>query len=434
MAIFSGPEIPNNGLVFHYDMSNSVKSWKGAPTTNLSRNSKDVSGSAYASDDEWVFTEPTRFTKTYNPSIGTPLGTGATLLQESGINGYHHLSRWGGNEATGDHALSCYVYPIAANIDNFSIGLLGGGRLTYNLTNRTISYSDGSVVSGSGFIQDVPGYPGWLRIGGVINGREGGWVGCIGLSVGTAYTGTSGSRSFYITGLQYERKTFSAAFIEAQQTRSNTQAILDLTNNNTITATSLTYAGDGTFSFNGSSNRLNPPINHSYLNSSALEVVFRSTSHGSGKKTVFGYRHNQGYSIPTIGSLYLDGNNLSASVITAAQVYRVVTAALSISTNTFYHVVLNKNTISGLLEIYVNGVLSGSQTFDAATYAQWTTAGNFIGENFLDIGKSNNMDAGQGWSTDYFSGTIPLAKVYNRVLSAAEVQQNFEATRGRYGI
>ena len=34
----------------------------------------------------------------------------------------------------------------------------------------------------------------------------------------------------------------------------------------------------------------------------------------------------------------------------------------------------------------------------------------------------------------YFTGNIAIAQLYNRALSAAEIQQNFNATRGRYGI
>jgi hypothetical protein len=34
----------------------------------------------------------------------------------------------------------------------------------------------------------------------------------------------------------------------------------------------------------------------------------------------------------------------------------------------------------------------------------------------------------------YFTGNIAIAQLYNRALSAAEIQQNFEATRSRYGI
>ena len=35
MAVFSGPKIQNTNLVFKYDRHNTQKSWKGAPTTNL---------------------------------------------------------------------------------------------------------------------------------------------------------------------------------------------------------------------------------------------------------------------------------------------------------------------------------------------------------------------------------------------------------------
>ena len=34
MSVFSGPNFATNGLVFHYDMSNTQKSWKGKPATN----------------------------------------------------------------------------------------------------------------------------------------------------------------------------------------------------------------------------------------------------------------------------------------------------------------------------------------------------------------------------------------------------------------
>jgi hypothetical protein len=407
MALAHSPSIVTNGLAFYYDMGNDRKSWKGVPTTNLNRNSKDVSGSAYASDDEWVSSEPTRFTKTYNPSITTPVGTGATLLQESGTNGYHHLSRWGGAEATGDHALSCYVYPIATNIDNFSIGLLAAGNITYNLTNRTISYSSGEVVSGSGFIQDVPGYPGWLRIGGVINGRAGGWVGCIGLSVGSAYTGTSGSRSFYITGLQYERKTFPTAFVESQQTRSNTQAILDLTNNNTITANSLTYATDGTFSFNGSSNNLSIGSFGGYPTNITCEAFFKTTSAATWKNIVCGPNGDLIFTI--------NGNLVNFGCQGNTPIPHANFSTTIVNTGNWFHAVATYD--GSTVKIYVNGVLE-STTARSGTI----TAG------------AKNIGSSSGGGSEYFNGTINNVKIYNRALTAAEIQQNFTALRGRYGI
>jgi hypothetical protein len=62
----------------------------------------------------------------------------------------------------------------------------------------------------------------------------------------------------------------------------------------------------------------------------------------------------------------------------------------------------------------------------------------------VDVVKSGIPDSGSwqigggvafgGNTGKYGKGEIPVAKIYNRALSAAEVQQNFNALRGRYGI
>lgn len=185
--------------------------------------------------------------------------------------------------------------------------------------------------------------------------------------------------------------------------------------------------------FDGTDDYANPAISHSYLSSSALEVVFRSSSHGSGNKMIFGYRHNAGYFAPTLGSIYLSNSTLTATLITTSQTYRSATFPSSISTNTTYHVVLNKDTVNGTIQLFVNGVAGAVQTFDVTTYAQWPSVGNFIGANILDIAKSTNTNAGQGWSADYFNGRIYSLSVYNRILTADEILNNFDTSKGRFG-
>ena len=44
------------------------------------------------------------------------------------------------------------------------------------------------------------------------------------------------------------------------------------------------------------------------------------------------------------------------------------------------------------------------------------------------------VQIGEANSSQFFGGNISQASIYNRALSAAEVSQNFNATRGRYGI
>lgn len=236
-------------------------------------------------------------------------------------------------------------------------------------------------------------------------------------------------------GVDFDLDYFSIKEIYDNDSGSSWKDSRSLGNNVTL-LNSPTYsiANSGGIVFNGTNQYANPSISHSYLSSSAIEVIFKSTNHGTGYKTIAGYRQNGGYSFPTLGSIYLNGNTLSATLIGVTDVYRTVTSSVTIAQNTNYHVVFNKDTVSGTMQLYVNGVLTGTQTFTAANYAQWPSLGSYIGANILDIAKSSNTDVGQGWGSDYFNGTIFGLKVYNKVLTAAEIQQNFIATRSRYGL
>jgi hypothetical protein len=44
------------------------------------------------------------------------------------------------------------------------------------------------------------------------------------------------------------------------------------------------------------------------------------------------------------------------------------------------------------------------------------------------------MLLGARFSAEYFNGVIATGQIYNRALSAAEVQQNYNATKGRFGL
>jgi hypothetical protein len=431
MAILHSPLTVMDGLVFYYDQNN-IKSYKGPPIQNL------ASLAVIGSQSSAGFSSIPGSETVDIPQVGR-LSVNYKIIQ----NNYPAVSN--------NCCPSLFTYSPTSSPNGFSVS--PSTLYTYSIvykcdsgyTHPNYMYRYEYTAQGGSFVTESGIHSDSNRIE-LGNGWYWAW-GTFTTQATTNWIGYSGL--FYYRWVTTPDKVTVAKVLitpgnytglhpkywpDPTTTRSNTQVLSDLTGNNSITATSLTYASDSTFSFNGSSNELHPTISHSYLNSSALEVIFNSTSHGSGYKTIFGYRHNPGYSLPTIGSLFLNGNTLTASVITTSQTYRTATAAESIATNKYYYVVLNKNTFSGLLEIYVNGTLSGTQTFDAATYGQWSTAGNYIGADLLDIGKSTSTDVGQGWGTDYFTGVIPVAKVYNRTLSLSEIQQNFTALRGRFNL
>lgn len=92
-----------------------------------------------------------------------------------------------------------------------------------------------------------------------------------------------------------------------------------------------------------------------------------------------------------------------------------VTGATTLSLNTWYFGAVTYSSTTGW-KLYLNGVEDG-------TNANTTT---FTGNQEISIGS---------YSTgNNFTGRIGSAFVYNRVLSATEIQQNYNATKGRFGL
>lgn len=77
-------------------------------------------------------------------------------------------------------------------------------------------------------------------------------------------------------------------------------------------------------------------------------------------------------------------------------------------------------TSAGAAVIYINTVSRASGT-TGATSGVTTT-------NLLTVGNRS------GATDRTFDGDIDVASVYNRVLTASEIKQNFEAMKGRYGL
>ena len=90
-----------------------------------------------------------------------------------------------------------------------------------------------------------------------------------------------------------------------------------------------------------------------------------------------------------------------------------------VTVNTFYNYVLVRegHSITNGYKLYVNGNLTGSRN-----------TGIRPSPDPVYVGGRPDI------SGQILVGGISLAQVYNRALSAAEVQQNFNALRGRYGI
>ena len=314
------------------------------------------------------------------------------------------------------------MYAVNGNITNFAIGMLGdsGSTAIFNLVTGVV-VSAGVAVTNA-FITKVSGWLGWYRVGANIGGRIGGWVGAIGLDVQTSYTPSLPYKSMYVTGLQYESKAYCTPFVVSSNRSANTVAggggLLDMSGNN-VNADLTNVAFDSTgYIFNGSSNYIDLGSDVIYKTSGGWSVSswFNLTQVNSGNLYNF-----IGASAITYNSWYwtVYQSNLALWNMSPGGWYYGSTTILA---NTWYNAVLVCSYDGTRYQMYLNGIAEGG------THATYTWYADYSG---LKIGYIGRGDSSNG---RYFYGKYPNFQVYNKELTAAEVLQNFNATRKTYGI
>ena len=362
MSSTSGPNIATSGLVLDIDMSNTQKSWNGKPTVNyITSPTNEVIATA---SEFAVFQDLSPIFHTYGTGsysitadIKTPKPGSITVYTASGGVEYD----------IGYFSASCDTYYKTFYFNNISVTQTNPAQTVSNLS----------------------------------------------------FYGGYGSGLFpSIKNVQVEKSTYCTPFVVG--TRSNTQALLDLTGNNTLTATSLTYASNNTFSFNGSSDTISIP------NTASLQVADTFTVSAwinatslSTRKGIFSTR-----TANTTGCWQLEVGTGSGGtgrvVVTGISTYIWESSDNVVTTNTWYNICFVKPG---------NGVQGGSMYLNGTLLTPATTTAYTI---------LNNSDAkviGQGTSgTQFFPGNISNVQLYNRALTASEVAQNFNAIRSRYGL
>jgi hypothetical protein len=390
MALGHSPQTVTNGLVFYYDMGNPQKSWKGAPTTNLISNSLPSSTTGY-----------------------TPSGGTGFLVYDSNLQAINWVrisyETWGayitvdpmfnGNLDT----LSQYTISFEWKTENTAVA---NSAYSYNLVqgNGVSAAASANILSNSVLQQN-----GWYLFKYTFTPANTGVSAYNRVVLSSQGTNVS---TFYWRKIQLEKIGFATPYVNG--TRSNTQAVLDLTNNNTITANALTYNSNGTFGFNGSSNLITFPENSAFNTQTPTVEVWVKTN----ATTQNGFWFEKG-TVNSQYALFQEGANITWRHTT--NVASLVAPAASFINTAQYAQVVGTYT-PGSRQIYVNGVQVASDTLN------YTIPTNASG---CSIGVYGGFSGSRGY---YYNGNIDIVKVYNRALSAAEVQQNFNALRGRYGL
>jgi hypothetical protein len=191
-------------------------------------------------------------------------------------------------------------------------------------------------------------------------------------------------------------------------------AVLDLSGNgyNLALTNGPIIQSDGSISFDASNDYATIASNSSFLPSSAYTkmVFIYPTSFSFGNNILSGGdTSGQGQHAFWLGTTtnFRAGHNGSWST---------VVSTTSLSLNSWAFGAVSFSTTSGW-RLYVNGI-------QEATSASTTT---YIGTGNVYLGSFNA-------ASNLFSGRIACPLIYNRVLTADEILQNYNALKGRFGF
>ena len=382
MGLAHSPKIVTNGLSFMYD-TGSGKSYRGEPTT--------IYGDPFPSET----TLPGGFYWSYEydheivdaPITGHFLSNRKWIKSTRDTTGSRRVLFINNSFTAGStYTFSCYAYSNDTNLTSLAHVSHNGG---YSSTQNTTTYG----TSDLGTVKRIHGT--WIQ---QVNGGP-----IFGMQTNNDPLGTT----FYITGLQVEEKTRATQLTGGS--RSTTQGLLDLTKNETITLSNLSYDSNAQMSFDGTDDQFvitDPGVGTSF----SIEVVIKVDNYSNGP--IFISPNSVG--IDHFFRVNSNGTIRANFVEIADSSSDGYTSTTTINTGEYYHVVISKTPSNGT--IYVNGVAEDSHTPTLAA-AAW----------------SGDWRIGARWNNTYnLNGELPILKVYDRDLAPAEVLQNYNALKSRF--
>jgi len=232
--------------------------------------------------------------------------------------------------------------------------------------------------------------------------------------------GTSGS---YIWGLQVEQNTYATPYISSSSTVLGARTTWqDLSGNNNITTLQsasisgsipvFPAANNRVLNFNGTSSFALVPGNSILQPSSSItiESVFQRNS----GRTIMSYSNNNGGAAKTYS--FEHQGPIQGRIVTTSG--GTTLSGPTINSDTWYHIILTYD--GSLVALYLNGTLVASSTTSGSL--------SYAADGNLNIGRKNSFDG------EYIQGKVQVARVYNRALTQAEITQNYNALKSRFGL
>ena len=392
MSAHANPDIVTDGLVFKYD-TGSGKSFKGEPTTNLITSG----GIDFSQRSGYTNLQTSQVVDSRSPS-----GYACEMEVQDGANinpaARSQFGQGTNMPSSGNAFVSIFAKLEGGTYSNITPKIYNGSGTAW----QSLSALDG----GSAYLTSEY--------------RRFGYYGAITANPGFSMTKGNSNRQ---TGQktrwhspQVELKSHATPFVNG--TRSATQGLLDLTKNSTIDISNASFDSNAQMTFDGTDDYLTSShdSSQSFTGDFSIEAVIKGESNtanciiqkGSGNDYYQEYWLLQDMRATSGKFTFIMGQSGNASA-------NYLNSVSNLSRNIYYHVVA---LVSGSTsKIFINGVEAVSGSISNRIQS---TSDLRIGQRVDNFAATN--------------GEIPIVKLYSRALTAAEVLQNFNATKSRFGL
>lgn len=208
-------------------------------------------------------------------------------------------------------------------------------------------------------------------------------------------------------------ETGSHATPYTRTSRSNTSGLIDLKRNTNINLSSVSFNSTGQPIFDGTDDEINTGITTALTDFSCV-VIFKDDSSASWGRLV-DKQYTSGF---FISSYFATGGNnyVGAGVIEPSSPHG---QSMPYDDTKYNYFVLTRS--GATHTIYLNGSTNKVQKTNGSSAA--------LSTHEMTIGAWNGST-----NTQRYTGEIPVVKLYNKELTAAEIQQDFEAYKNRFNL
>jgi hypothetical protein len=405
MPTHAGPNtFGEENLVFGYDLGDINNSYKGEPTVNQYANPDFSNGTSGWTFGSWDGARYTYTTETVIGPFGEPVSALKVVRTTSDTSFAHFHQGNGGKYVNGStYTMSAYVKGSGTLRKLTQSGFSGNtGNETLTGEWKRVTYT---VLSSTN-----TAYPYW--------GAE-----LITQNV-----------PMYFVFAQSEAKPQMTSYVNGSRT--STQGLLDLVNNSAINLANVSFDSNSQMTFDGTNDYIDlgsylPGINTSIL---SIELVFKSNSITTGANVLLGWMANE-YPHGYICTGNFTGHWSNESIAfynegpgTTPLSFAYTNGSGLLNDTNYHHAVFILQTNG--YKIYIDGSeVTVNPSFRNGSMS--TT----MPSNLFGYGSTASVEVGAGSSPASYSNIkVPIVKIYNRILTAAEVQSNYTAIKSRFNI